>query len=105
MSSNKRELWLDVPDGKYPQVVALECTGDGVSLLDGLHHGDEVRVSFNLRGRSWTDKNGNEKVFNSLNAWKVDRLNASQSAPSSGGSGFPGEFGGRPGDVDSDIPF
>ena len=103
MSSNKRELWLDVPDGKYPQVVALECTGDGVSLLDGLHHGDEVRVSFNLRGRSWTDKNGNEKVFNSLNAWKVDRLNASQSAPSSGGSGFPDEFGG--GSSNDDLPF
>jgi hypothetical protein len=31
-----------------------------------------VRVSFDIRGREW-----NDKYFNSLVAWKVDRLGAS----------------------------
>ena len=87
-----RSLILDVEDGKFPQVVELQATGDRVSLLDPLSVGDAVTVTFNLRGREWTGANGT-KVFNSLDVWKLDVT--SKAAPASSGGG---------GDDDS-LPF
>ncbi len=52
---------LEVEDGKYPQYITLQATGDKTSLLDGYKVGEEVEASFNLRGREWQDKH-----FNSL---------------------------------------
>jgi hypothetical protein len=30
-----------------------------------------VQVSINVRGRKWTDKDGNDRFFNTLEAWKI----------------------------------
>lgn len=68
---SKREVVITVEDGKYPQHISLQATGDRTSLLDGCRVGEEVEVSFNLRGREWQDKH-----FNSLEIWKVDVLSA-----------------------------
>lgn len=89
---SKRVIWLEVEDGKYPQTVELQATGDRCGMLDEIHPGDEVAVKFNLRGREWTGKDGVAKVFNSLDVWKLERTSAAQSAPP------PDSFGG-------DIPF
>jgi hypothetical protein len=88
-----RDLILDVEDGKFPQVIALQATGDRVSLLDPLNVGDSLTVTFNLRGREWTGQNGT-KVFNSLDVWKLDVT--SKAAPSYSGGGSSAQ---------DDIPF
>ena len=81
-----RNLILDVEDGRFPQVVELQATGDRVALLDPLRVGDAVTVTWNLRGREWTGQNGT-KVFNSLDVWKLDVTSkAAPSASSGGGS-------------------
>jgi len=33
-----------------------------------------VRVSFNLKGREWTNKEGEVKTFNTLQAWAIVKL-------------------------------
>ena len=66
---SKREVVITVEDGKYPQYISLQATGDKVSLLDGCRVGEEVEASFNLRGREWQDKH-----FNSLELWKIEVL-------------------------------
>ena len=66
---SKREVVITVEDGKYPQHITLQATGDRVSLLDGCRVGEEVEASFNLRGREWQDKH-----FNSLELWKIEML-------------------------------
>ena len=33
--------------------------------------GDKVDISINLRGREWTNPQGEVKVFNTIEAWKV----------------------------------
>jgi hypothetical protein len=76
---SKRTLILDVEDGKYPQVVELQATGDRCGQLDDYRAGDEVSVSFNLRGREWTGKDGVVKVFNSCDIWRIARVGAAQS--------------------------
>jgi hypothetical protein len=73
---SKREVVITVEDGKYPQHISLQATGDKTALLDGFKVGDEVEASFNLRGREWQDKH-----FNSLELWKIDLLSAAAVAP------------------------
>jgi hypothetical protein len=60
----------------YPQHIQLQCTQDKCNLLGSLNVGDEVKVMFNLRGKEWAGKDG-IKYFNTLEAWKIDKLNSS----------------------------
>ena len=79
-----RELVLDVEDGKYPQVLSLEVSGDRCDSLDQYNPGDVVACTFDLRGREWNGPNG-VKVFNTLALWKVEVLTkAERSAPTGG---------------------
>ena len=45
--------------------------------LDPIQQGDEVTVSFNLKGRKWADPKGETKYINSLQAWRIERKSAS----------------------------
>lgn len=63
----KRDLVLEVGDGKFLQTVAFEAFGDKVSLLDGLSPGDEVTLRFGLRGREY-----NGKFYTNLSVISVD---------------------------------
>ena len=68
----KRELALVINEETlYPDTIAVEASGAKCSLFDNLNVGDIVEVDVNLRGRIWKDKNGVEKIFNTLAAWKV----------------------------------
>lgn len=69
----KREFWLNHGDNpQYPQISSFECTQDHCALLDNFKHGQTVTVHFNLRGRLWTNPDGAEKCFNTLQAWKIE---------------------------------
>jgi single-strand DNA-binding protein len=70
---SKRELvMVDNSDDKYPQYVSFEFTQDKTSLLDSVMEGQEIELSFNLRGREWTSPAGDVKYFNTLQGWKID---------------------------------
>jgi len=62
----KREMVVTVEDGKYPQEINLEFVQDKVSLLDALQIGQEVTVTFDIRGREY-----NGRYFNNLQGWKI----------------------------------
>jgi hypothetical protein len=62
----KREMVVVVEDGKYPQEINLEFVQDKVSLLDTVSVGQEVTVTFDIRGREY-----NGRYFNNLQAWKL----------------------------------
>ena len=70
---SKREFVVtDNSDDKYPQDIMFELTQDKTSLLDSIMEGQDVLVSFNLRGREWRSPSGDIKYFNTLNAFKID---------------------------------
>ena len=74
---SKREFVVtDSSDDKYPQDIMFELTQDKTSLLDNVMEGQEVEVSFNLRGREWKSPQGDVKYFNTLNAFKLDTIGA-----------------------------
>lgn len=68
----KLEFVLEIKDGKYAQLVQFELVNDKVAEMDNHREGDEVKVSFDLRGREWRKPGGETKFFNSLNAWRVE---------------------------------
>jgi len=76
----KREFVVELDDNPdYPQFVMFQLTGDRCENLDGFNVGDEVNIEFNLRGREWNSPQGETKYFNSLDVWKIERLNANDS--------------------------
>lgn len=80
----KRDLIVAYAENpQFVEYIRFEATQDRVSIFDNLAVGDEVEVSFNLRGRPWTNPQGVTTYFNSLVAWRVTKLaNTAASAPS-----------------------
>ena len=55
----------------YPQPLQFEMVQDRCELLDSFEVGQEVEIFFDLRGREWTNPQGQVKYFNTLQAWKL----------------------------------
>lgn len=71
----KRDFIVEIATNpKYPEVIKFELHLDKVSMIDGIHEGDEVIVEFNLKGRKWVNPQGKAQYFNTLQAWKVEKL-------------------------------
>ena len=97
----KREVVVTVDDGKYPQDICLEFVQDRVSLLDEVDVGDDVTVSFDIRGREF-----NGRYFNNLQGWKVVPAGAGADDSIAGAEQYPEASGGGQSDAyDDDIPF
>jgi hypothetical protein len=76
---SKREFVLTVPHDQYPQHVAFQLTQAKCDNINSYGVGQNVTVSFNLRGREWTSPQGEVKYFNTLEAWRIE--SAGSSAP------------------------
>lgn len=69
----KREFIVQI-GGQYPQDILFELTQDRVDLIDPYAEGEEITVDFNLRGREYTDRNGERRFGNQLQAWRLTRV-------------------------------
>ena len=78
-SFRKRELVVTTEE-QYPQHILVEFTQDKCDLLNSYNVGDAVKVSINLRGREWTNPQGETKYFNSIQGWRIEKLVAEQPA-------------------------
>lgn len=80
----KREFVVTESSSMYPQDIMFQATQDKCAILDGFQVQDQVEVSFNLRGREWTSPQGEVKYFNTLEAWRIEKVG--QGMPQSGPS-------------------
>jgi single-strand DNA-binding protein len=94
----KREMVVIVEDGRYPQEINIEFVQDKASLLDNLQVGQEVTVTFDIRGREY-----NGRYFNNLNGWKIATSGDETPFITEGQSSPPPNI--APADFDDDIPF
>lgn len=74
-SFRKRELVVTTEE-QYPQHILVEFTQDKCDLLNSYKIGEQVKVSINLRGREWVNPQGESKYFNSIQGWRIERLQA-----------------------------
>ncbi len=73
----KRDFVLEyVENPQYPEFLQFEMIQDKCAQLDQFSAGDEVNVYFNLKGRKWTNPQGQVKYFNSLQAWRLEKEDA-----------------------------
>lgn len=70
----KREFVIQDASGMYPQTIIFQTVQDKITILDGLAIGETIEVSFNLRGREWVSPQGETKYFNTLDAWRVEKI-------------------------------
>ena len=73
-SFSKREFVLTVVDGAFSNDILIQLTKDKVTLINDINIGDMLEVEVNLTGKCWVNPQGEEKYFNSLNAWKVSKI-------------------------------
>ena len=69
----KREIVITTQE-QYPQNILIEFIQDRTSLLDTFQADDFVKIDINLRGREWTNQQGELKYFNSFNDEKNSKL-------------------------------
>lgn len=68
----KREFVVEYAENsQFPQYIKFELTQNNCELIDSFKKGDFVDVHFDLRGKPWTNKNGEVMYFTSLTAWKL----------------------------------
>ena len=75
----KREVVVTTEE-QYPQHIMIEFVQDKTDLLNSFQVGQQVKVNINLRGREWTNPQGEVKYFNSIQGWRIEA--AQQAAPS-----------------------
>ncbi|NNE28858.1 MAG: DUF3127 domain-containing protein [Saprospiraceae bacterium] len=76
----KREFVIEMEDGMYPQIIKFQLTQNNCDKLDSFNEGDQIKVTFNLRGREYT-KEGRTSYFTNLDAWRLDKVGAAEAAP------------------------
>ncbi|MCJ7466492.1 MAG: DUF3127 domain-containing protein [Maribacter sp.] len=75
----KREVVITTEE-QYPQHIMIEFVQDKCDLLNNYQIGQAVKVSINLRGREWTNPQGEVKYFNSIQGWRIENLQSEASA-------------------------
>jgi hypothetical protein len=84
-----REFVVTTPDAKYPQDILFQTVNDKMAVLESLGVGQQVEVSYNVRGREF-----NGRYYNTLDAWKIEVTGSKPSQPST-----------QPIELDDDLPF
>ena len=78
----KREFVIEYAENsQYPELIKFEAIQDKCDLLDNYSVGADLAVDFNLKGRKWTNPQGEVKYFNSLQAWRLSAPQAGGQAP------------------------
>lgn len=87
---------------QYPKKMCFEVFGVEKIEQFAIQMGEELTVSFDIDARQWQDR-----WFNSIRAWKVDRVAATAGAPFAGSPVPPPAMAPEfiPGDAKDDLPF
>jgi hypothetical protein len=76
----KRDIVVTT-DEQYPQHILVQFVQDKCELLNNFQVGEAVKIDINLRGREWTNQQGETVYFNTIQGWRIGKLQ-SDIAPS-----------------------
>lgn len=100
----KREFvveYQDNPNSMYSELLKFQLTNDRCEMVDPFTIGQEIKVSFNLKGRKWV-KDDNVTYFTNLEAWRIEAVGASNTTPAAQSMPDAGEVTPQAND---DLPF
>jgi len=86
----KREFILEIKSSgatgiEFVDLIKFQSTQDRCSILDQFEVDDQIKVSFNLRGRKW-ERDGQVSYFTNLEAWRIEKMQHEPSGSASGSS-------------------
>lgn len=64
---------------EFVDTIKFQLTQDKCSLLDKIQLGENIQVTFNIRGTKW-EKNGQVSYFVNLDAWRIESATGEQQA-------------------------
>ncbi len=106
-SFKKREFVVEIEDGAYSQIIKFQLVQGNCDKLDPFNEGDQVKVTFSLRGREYT-KEGKTSYFTNLDAWRLEAAGTQQAAapvaPAATTTATPAAPA-APAATDDDLPF
>nr|WP_315151058.1 DUF3127 domain-containing protein [uncultured Flavobacterium sp.] len=68
-------------DEQYPQHILVQFVQDKCDLLNSYQVGEAVKIDINLRGREWTNPQGETVYFNTIQGWRIAKVQAEAPAP------------------------
>ena len=71
----KRDIVVTT-DEQYPQHILVQFVQDKCDLLNGFQVGEPVKIDINLRGREWTNPQGETVYFNTIQGWRIAKAQA-----------------------------
>lgn len=85
---SKREFVIEITQQTntgmtFTNYASFQLVNNACSLMDRFQVGQDVRVSFDIRGNRW-EKDGQVRYITNLNAWRVDPAGMVQQAPQQG---------------------
>ena len=63
-------------DEQYPQHILVQFVQDKCDLLNNYQVGEAVKIDINLRGREWTNPQGETVYFNTIQGWRIAKAQA-----------------------------
>lgn len=69
----KRELVVTTQE-QYPQNILIEFIQDKCEILNSYQVEEIVKIDINIRGREWTNKDNEVKYFNSIQGWRIEKI-------------------------------
>jgi len=80
-------------DEQYPQNILVQFVQDKCELLNNFQVGDAVKIDINLRGREWINPQGEAVYFNTIQGWRIGKVQTeaapAQSVPMPAAEAFP----------------
>lgn len=77
-SFKKREFVIERVESsssgmEFTDQIKFQLTQDRCAIIDSVEINEEIRVSFNIRGRRWV-KDDRVSYFTNLEAWKIEKI-------------------------------
>lgn len=93
----KREFVLELADdingNTYTNYAKMQLVQAKCDIIDRFNEGDQVKVSFNIKGNRW-ERDGKVNYITNLDAWRIEAATAG--APSNNGGGYSQQQSGAP---------
>lgn len=92
----------DINGRSISNYVKFQSVQDRTTMPDRFNIGDEVKVSFNIKGTKWV-KDGRENYITNLDAWRMEHVKLGQNSETP--QSQPSVTDISPSDLIDDLPF
>lgn len=81
------ELIEEVNGNNYTNYAKMQLVQNKCDILDKFNEGDNVKVSFNIKGNRW-EKDGKVQYFSTMDCWKLSTSGTAAAPTNNAASGY-----------------